>query len=324
MRFPWDPSFQTRFQFSWNRFLANSAWLWFTVLFQVKSSFFHIVFWYEASSSHERNISEMWQRDMDAIRLFCERYQDQGRQGSALSNGTLIQKDQITPWTYSDRIISRSVWDGDRWPKQEYKWLSAIQWVWEGSVILKSCQMTLDRFHIDMRWNNDSVGDQTSAPLDISFRGARETANERANEAKEWMGVSSSALLPACGPGQALYRLSSSQSSFLNLKPRLRQVIPYSWRNLSNEQLSIVFCWTAGPKDREGTHWYAWVEYQFTSPDLAVACSLKHEQYFLPRWNSIWNTAFNLGTTPGTFLGTLTVRQCAHNSDALQCITFPS
>jgi hypothetical protein len=76
------------------------------------------------------------------------------------------------------------------------------------------------------------------------------------------------------------------------------------------------------PKDSEGTHRYTWFGCIFINPDLAMICSLQYWRHFLSRWNSTRKTAFNLGTTTGTFPEKIPIRQCTHNSDALQYITF--
>jgi hypothetical protein len=79
--------------------------------------------------------------------------------------------------------------------------------------------------------------------------------------------------------------------------------------------------WGARKSQHEFTdiQWFAWI---FTSPDLAVACSLQYGRQLLSRWNSTRKTVLYLGPATGIFPGKVPICQSAHKSDVLRCNTF--
>jgi hypothetical protein len=66
------------------------------------------------------------------------------------------------------------------------------------------------------------------------------------------------------------------------------------------------------------------VQMYIHQPGFRDGLLIQYWRHFLSRWNPTRKTALNLETSTGTFRWQVPVRQCVHNSDALQCITFNS
>jgi hypothetical protein len=106
---------------------------------------------------------------------------------------------------------------------------------------------------------------------------------------------------------------------------RVKHVMAHSWRNLSNEELSILSSWKARAPERSRRNSHIHLVRMYIHNPISHSGLLASGRATFPfSMTSTWKAALNLGTITGTFPRKVTFRQCAHNHDALQCITFHS